>query len=319
MSLWKAYQKVKAAVDTAYGETHDLGTVRVSGGAITATDSKLLARAPIDLDDEFAVSAPALEKCFKRFENPKVTVGDQFLTVSEKRRRARIQLLDPREVVGMEFQESLLRAAPEGIRAACAKLRPYLSDDMARPSLCGVHFEDGRAFATDGRIIAETRTDTFGIPVTFPAWLVDYIIRREETIVSAYANEAQIGFRFCDGSHVVSCRFAQDMDAVRVSRIVEQSYEKPDVVITPDMREAILDAIEFAEDQIIIGPGAVKTEKGVTQFSTDVESAVTLDTVWSPKVVAAMMKHATHFDARKWPEPCSWRGENIRGLIIGRR
>jgi len=319
MSLWDAYKKVKAAVDSAYGETHDLGTVRVADGFITANDSRMLACAPIDIEANFAVSAAALEKCFKRFEAPKISIAETMLTVSEGRTRARIMLLDPRRDDAFKLDSEALTPAPDGVVSALATLRPFMCDDLARQSLCGIHFEDGRASATNGMVIAQVDTPSFSAGVTLPEWLVQYLLRRDDAITDAYVTENQIGFRFDDGSYVVSQRFASDMQVGQINRVVEQKFVEPETEISGDLRQALKDAIDFADDAVLITPDAVKTERGVTQFSTDVETVATEETTWSPKLVAAMLTAATHFDPRVWPEPCSWRGATARGLIVGRK
>ena len=90
--------------------------------------------------------------------------------------------------------------------------------------------------------------------------------------------------------------------------------------ISQDWRSGFADVCKIAETEVLFTPETLSGGRTSADIEVDVVTPIASPTYWHPKFVDLVVKTATHWDLSNAPSPCLWwSGEDMRGLIVGRK
>jgi len=319
-SFLEAYGKVKAAV--AANEESHLSHICVREGMMFATNSRMTAAAEVDFDGSFMVPAKEFYQAITVLgeDGCKVKVKDESkLVVYKSRRRVTIATLDQKDFA-YNLPEGELLAIPRGFVDALRSVYKFMSDDRTKAWANAVRVKGNSVYATNNITLACSSFDEWGsdVDITIPDWVIEYIVTRQAELQYMSFMPNSVSFNWSDNSWVRSARLSQEMPEVVLDLIAK--IEEPEFELSQDWLDAFRTVTQMSGDVLHICPDKIRAGKGHASIEAEVASPVDLEeTMWHPKYLELVVAQATHFDPGAWPKPCSWKGDNCRGLIVGRR
>lgn len=318
-SFLKAYVKVKSAV--APNDDTYLSHICVRDGMMFATDSRMTAAAEVEFDGTFLAPAQEFYKAMTILgeTDSKLTIKDQdSIVISKSRRRVTISTLDPED-----FQYNLpdgdVIMIPDGFVEALKKVAPFMSDDRTKAWANSVRVKGNNVYATNNITLASSTFSNWDrdVDITLPDWVVKYIISRDVKLLAMSYKENSVSFNWEDNSWVRSLRLTEEMPDVVLALM--DKIGDVEFAITPEWKDAFTTVAMMSDDIVRICDDRIKAGKGKALIECEVSSPVAEETLWHPRYMELVVNACTHFDPGDWPKPCSWKGENIKGLIVGRR
>ena len=317
-SFLDAYLKVKAAV--APNESSHLSHICVKSGMMFATNSRMTAAAEVDFKDTFMVPATEFFKAVTILgeEGLKLVVKEGKIVVSKSRRRVTIQTLNPDDFTYHLPDGDPLQVPVDFVKALKAVYK-FMSDDRTKAWANAVRVKNGRVYATNNITVAQSDCGEWAqdVDITLPNWVVEYVVSRDVELQYMSFTDTSVSFNWADNSWVRSSRLSQEMPDMVVE--LTDRIEEVDFELSPEWKKAFDTVIQLADDMMHICPDKIKAGKGHSLVEAEVESPVEEETMWHPKYLQIVLQHATHFDPSKWPAPCSWKGPESKGLVIGRK
>lgn len=316
--MLKALKFVQGAV--AKRDYHPALThFRIANGRVLGFNGLLALSSPIDLD---LSATPKAAPFVKAIECCKETVaihltGAGKLAVKSGGFRAYIECLpedDSFPGVGPEGEE--IPVAGELLNAL-RTLEPFIGIDASRPWATGVLFKGGSAFATNNIIVAEYWLGyDFPTPVNVPAAAVKELIRIGKEPEKLTVGKNSMTFHFAGGQWLRTQLYSTDWPDL--SRILDRPANlKP----FPDgLFEAIETISAFVGDD-----GRIFFRGDHITTSPEPGAGAAVEVPGLPNTGAfhytqlALLQIADQIDFSDYPNPCSFRGKNMRGVILGMR
>lgn len=292
---------------------------RISGGRVMGFNGVIALSSPIDLDLEATPKADPFVKAIERCE----TTTAIHMTAAGKLSLRSGKFKAYIDCVSEEESEVLDAIRPEGVGAevpgviveGLRTLEPYIGIDASRPWATGILLRERSAYATNNIILAEYWLGQEVPEMNLPSAAVRELLRIKEEPSAVTLGENSVTFHF-------------EGDRWMRSQLLDTSW--PDVgpvlslpgdptPIPPGLFDAVETIKPFVEDEgrIYFRDGAVSTsrEEGAGA-SLEVEGvpdhgAFHFEHLLSLRDVA----HTISFDNH--PQPCPFKGENIRGVILG--
>jgi hypothetical protein len=316
MSILAQFKKVKAAIDA--NDFTALSYVTIKDGWMKATDSRMTIAVQVDLDLDVMIPGAEFEKALTVLgADCKIEQKEQSIVVKVGRRRITINTLLPEDRTDFEpigEMHSVSADFMQGLRA-CA---PFMSDDYSKMYACTVHVKEGALFATNNVSIVEYKVKACpDIDAGLPEWLVKYMLSRNEKVRMISATSQAICVWFEDLSWIRSSRVSNEMPDM-VFKIIDNN-PAADIEVTKEWRDSFDTVSKMSNEVVTIGAERMEAGVGQAVLIDEVNTAVEDDTHWNPKFMAPVVKLATHIDLSPYPGACPWRGEGVRGLVIGRR
>lgn len=218
-----------------------------------------------------------------------------------------------------------LTPIPDGFIDGLESLLPFVSENATKPWATCVGVIGEYLYASNNiavaRVFCPTRLDVEEF--LLPRWVVEFIVKRAEGLAAWLADENRVTFLWEDGSWM---RSQLVMDRYPpVQSILDKYFQGDiDVEITDAWRRVILRIAKIADDPVIRlradecagSTGevlAVEDEAGAP-----VPTGLT-ETVWDLRYLVPVLEAATHWNPRVYPSPAPWYGDNIEGILAGRR
>lgn len=224
-------------------------------------------------------------------------------------------------------EEAFPDVVPEGqwhsleevsIIPALKKLLDYTGEDASRKWSMGILLRGSKAFATNNIVLVEYDLEkTFPVDINIPKTAVAELVRIGKPPVGMMVSEGSVTFMY-DKAHWVKTQLYDlgwpDLDKVlsRPSEMVEIKDEWYDAVeaVSPFVDE--LSRVYFKEGVITT---AVEDAAG---GSVDMED-FPYEGIYNHKFFLSLRGLVTHIDLHAYPAPCLFRGENVRGALMGMR
>lgn len=311
MSYATQFQKVKRVLSSI--ATGDLNRVLVQGGRIYATDDRMVVSTEFDTDLEFFVDGATFGAALQA-RNVVLSMDDQTLVVRSDKDTNR---LASSELKTFQRPTGKWRDVPPIMLTAFKTLSPFQGEDRTREWSCAVTMRDGLTFATNNRIFGVWEGGAEDISVSFPNWLVDYVLGLEADLTGFIVEDLWIGFRFSDGTDVRSARLGRDMldEAVEMGKAIEPTGA--------ELPKGWSAAVQYVSelpgcDTLTIGPDRMYAETENGSRERKIESPTTKETMWDPAWINRVASAATHIDLEAWPNPSTWNGPRVKGLLLGK-
>lgn len=330
-SLNTGIQRVKKALATSSAiqwMTHYL----VKDGYVYATDSRLMARAPVNVPFTLMAPAKELERAIRE-DSTFVLDNERALLIKTGRTKIKMAvILDDAEypaVSGFPGPQEGLAVDAEFIRVLLKAMK-YVSKDASPNHVwaMGASVEGDKITATNFRIGAQfTLPAAAPMSMLFPQWLLEFLStcatmpNRIAAPTVANGTTPFIYLLWDDGTSVRGQTLASEFSPQINSMIAEMP--SPDWEVTADWRAAFSEIVSVVQGEMTIGPSKIIVEgPNSTTAEIEIETPVTADRKWTTDELSQMLAEATHinfeYDTRRSRESASWRGLTGKGLLAGR-
>lgn len=312
LSALKFVQGAVAKKDYQPALTH----FRIRDGRVMGYNGTIALSSPIDLDLSATPQAipfvKAIERCQKTTAIHMTPAGK--LHLKSGKFKVTIECIEDSEVLDA--------IVPEGEHIDCAEflhalniLRPYVAIDASRPWATGILLRGPSAFATNNIVLAEYWIGKVMPEVNLPTAAVNELIRINEEPSSVMIGERSMTFFFSGD------RWLRTQLLVTTWPDVSQILDRDgDFQPFPD---GLFDAVEtltpFVEET-----GRLHFRSGMVATSIDEGQGASVEVDGLPERGAFHYKHllslqgvATKIDFTQHPKPCPFRGDKLRGVILG--
>lgn len=324
MSLLKKLRWLNAAISSK-GVVEAMTHYRVAEGEIWATDGRITAGTPCDIDGAYLVPGSEFEKVLSRMtEEMEIQQGDSSITLKSGRFRGTIATL-PLDLWGWPGCPDV-RWEPMDTETLdiIDALRPFMSDNATRPWAAAIGLQGGWAFATNNVAVAGVALPSPPAkPASLPLWAVDFVLPRRAGIEGWFVGDDYVGFLWEDGSWMRSQVYTVQFPDLLFELVEHSASEECAEVITAEWFDAYNRVADFVEHDGPIRMGDVEMVAGYKNATIAEEMPTAVPsgrdaTLWTAKYLTPVLDHATEWDPTRYPEPCPWRGPLLHGYVLGR-
>lgn len=305
-----------------------LNSYYIANGHIHASDGRMVVGTPFPFDLP-PVMVPAKE--FERVLTNKPDGSYEWLMEPDRlvlkrgRFRGRIKTIPTDQwIYPTELPEGM-QEIPEALVDSLRALLPFCSENATKPWATCIGIIGPYLYASNNIVVARTRCTT-GLEVPeylMPRWVAEFVIKREDGLAWWLCDQDRIYFAWEDGSWMRS----QLIDATfpPVQKVLDQHFKGDvDVEITPEWRKTILRVGKTTDDPVIrLSENEVRGALGEVLAVEDEAGTPCpegyLETIWDLRFLEDVIKAATHWNPRTYPNPAPWRGDYIEGVIAARR
>ena len=291
----------------------------ISGGQVRAYNGQLAISCPIDLDMECSpAAAPLVTAIGHCQEVTALSLSDNGrLRVQSGRFRALIECIEGEMPHQLPSGERIDIDGEELLRAF-RKLQPFIGNDASRPWVNGILLQGQSAFATNNVCLVEYWV---GAHSPFTANIPMVAVKEVERVgippSAVQIDEHSITFLYDDGRWIRSSLYSTEWPDIR--RILDVSGAR--LLPFPEGFFEGLDALRAflgREDVVYFRGGAMYSEK-----ADDVGAAYQLeglpDGCYRSAPLRALQGAASSIDLCRYPSPCPFQGDRLRGVILGLR
>ena len=334
MNIFDGIEKVKSALSTR-DQIAELSHFHLKDGEVLATDGAMTASCPIDESLEHVVPAEEILKAMEILGRDAIyTWSDDTLVIKKGRRKITIRLLQSDQV---DFIQSVTTKipVPEDFIARLKLIVPFISEDASRPwaLTAWLHtLANGKPVwtATNNICVCEVDatkedpTSLRNIDCQIPNFAIDYVVKRNKGLTHIGVAENRVTFFFDDGSKMTSQLFVVKMPE-QVSRILDQQgdMQQDAFPLSGEWMDAYMSVTELKPDIIMLSGEKMTATKRQATMEAELGTCVPRDqkqssSVWSPKFLTPVIQAATHIDFANYPGAASFRGDGLRGVIVGK-
>lgn len=304
--------------DTNLIMTHYL----IKDNEIRATDGRILASYPCEIDGEFLVPGEELQTILHRLPaEPKIKQVDGRVNLSCGRFRGSIQTLDLRDNL-WRFPEDHTpdwQPFPAIMLAIWRDLRPFISANAIHRWACGLSLTDGWALASSNVVLAGAECDIH-VSAIIPSWVIDFVMARKDRLTQWAITDHYMAFRWSNGAWMRST-LIDDQFPEAAAKLIKQKI-KPTQKIDRAYREAVQRIASLSKESVSIYHDRVIGRTDYSEISEALTSEIPADndcSRWGSEFVDQMMTVATAWSPSQWPKPTPFIGERVVGFIAGRR
>lgn len=225
--------------------------------------------------------------------------------------------------------EETVHVLPEGERVdfagsvlldALKVLEPFVGDDASRPWSNGVLFRGQSAFATNNVTLVEFWIGTdFPIMVNVPHAAIKEMLRIDEAPTHAQLGTNNITFHYTGDRWIRSQLFATEWPDIE--RILNE--ESNPVDIDPRLFVGLQKIAKRSDamSRVFIKDGIISTVPfdGGDEGAQYAVPGLQCEGVYAIPMLQLLEKIAKKVDFTKYPKPCIFFGDKLRGAIIGMR
>jgi hypothetical protein len=220
-----------------------------------------------------------------------------------------------------------LTPIPDDFIQCIEALLPFVSENATKPWAMCIGIQGDYMYASNNIAVARCHcpTGTGLNEFLLPRWVLEFLVKRQEGL-AAWAVEEEVGrltFLWEDGSWMRSSNIVEKFPPAQA--ILDRYMTGDiDVEITDDWRKIVRRIAKIADDPVIrlrVDECAGSTGEVLAiedEAGTPCPEGL-LETVWDLRYLEAVIKAATHWNPRTYPNPAPWRGDFIEGIIAGRR
>jgi hypothetical protein len=295
----------------------------VKNKMMLATNGRMVAGFPCDVDGEFLVPGEELTKILKRLPNePTFKVNGDRLTMRSGRFSGTLHLLPAEEWRFPVLEEVVWQPFPPTLLPIFKDLRPFISESAVHRWSLGIAIDDGWCFGTNNFALAGAPFPPGGgVKALIPTWVVDFILGRTEGLVQWAMSPQFMAFKWSNGAWMRSTLI--DAEFPERARAMIQAAPIGTQMVTPEYRHALTRIAELSDTDsgIHIYADRVegKTARSVVSETMDSEIPVNSPfSIWGVKYIVPVIAAANNWSPSLWPAAVPFTGARIRGYIMGR-
>jgi len=315
--MLKTLQFVKGAVarkDFVPALTH----FRIESGFIKGFNGSIALCAPIDLDLEVS---PLALPFIKAIQASKETVAMHVtptgrLSIKSGKFKSFVECTT--EVYPEVKPSGEMIELKEDFLDVIKMLNPFIAEDASRPWARGILFCNRSAFATNNLVLVEYWLGyNFPEPVNIPKEAVKELLRIKEAPTHMQLSSKSVTFHFEGGRWLRSNLFSLGWPDVTPVLDVESNPQP----LPENFFEVIEELVPFVgESNALHLAGDRITTDLNDEVGTSIEmSGLPEEACFNGKSMASLSGIAEKMDLTLYPRPLTFVGDNIRGVLLGRR
>lgn len=289
-----------------------------------AFDGLIATSCPIDIDMHVKPHARDLMLAIKTIEDleteMKMTVTPAGkLSIKAGKFKVFVSCLPDKELMTFPEPEGEFVETGKGLMEAIRLAAPFMSTDASRPWAMGMLITKKSVMATNNVVVIEKwHGSNFPREVILPAPAVAEILSIRETPIGMQVSENSATFHY-EGDRWLRTQLVEG--AWPTERVQERLGQPSNCVPVPEgLFEAIERIKKFADAEkpyVFLGPDKISTapegENGA-EFEIETGEGTQIFTI---SFLLLLNGVATKIDLTQWPNPCSFYGDKLRGVIIG--
>lgn len=216
-------------------------------------------------------------------------------------------------------------AIPGELLPVLEVLRPFISEDASRPWSRGILLRANSAWATNNVVVVQ-RWMGYGFPVdvNLSAATVDELLRIGEEPIAAQLEiseaddtSSSITFHFKDHRWLKSDLLSTAWPA-SVGPLLDGPAEME--ALPDELWDALkmIKSFTDASGAVFLSPGAISTCQNMEDGTVIEVRGLTHKGIFGWKYLSQLEKVVEAIDLTAWPRPCLFKGDKLRGAIIGR-
>lgn len=295
---------------------------RVKDKIMMATNGRLVASHPTNIEGEFLVPGKELEAIYNRLaDEPTVKMDNGKVQLRSGRFSGSLETLPSDEWNEPVVPEIKWKPFPRDLLPIFHDLRGFVSENAIHRWSLGVALENGWCYASNNIVLAGAPCPSVtGIELIIPVWVVDFLLGRQPGLSHWAWNDHFLAFKWGSGASVRSS-LIDDKFPGKAGDMIRNTPEVMSQRVTVPYKTAVSRIAELSEDIVAIYADKVegRSERSVvTEGLTSVVPAGGERSLWSAEHLLSIMAVATAWSPSLWPQPVPFRGERIRGYIAGR-
>lgn len=287
--------------------------VTAEGDYLYASNGNVSMRIPYN-GAPFSVVGADIDKATSILDDYELAVNDASVVIKRGRSRITIAQCEERATRCDDSGEHF--ALPPDFTDVLRAVAPFISTDQTKRWACAVQLRNGYAYATNNVCLVRANCAT-GVNVSLPDHLVKILLTRQQPVCMA-VSQSNIAFIWDD--RVIVSTTANSLAFPDGAVKMIDSAPLANVEITDEWRAAFELAATLASDELFIENDGIRVNRNSSKLQSDVQlMPLSTTTAWNPNFLAPAIGVATHFDPSPYPSPAPFRGDRVKGLIMGRR
>lgn len=289
----------------------------INDGRVTGCNGVMSLSAPVDLDVDVAPNAvqfvKAIDACSDTISM--VLNAKGRLIVSSGSFKTFVDCIDSDKIPRFAISGAVTELT-EPILPALKTLEPFVSQDANKPWACGILFKEGSAYATNNIAILQYWLGyAFPKTISVPYVAIKELLRIDVEPVSFQMDDKQVTFHYEDGKRLTTILQLQKWPDI-ASILNRQDFAE---AINPEFFKEIEKLKPFVgfNKQVFFTPGAISTT-GDSETGTQITSAFApAEGCYNIDQLLLLKEVANRFDFASYPNPCSFYGDRLRGMLVG--
>lgn len=289
---------------------------RIVDGRVTAYNGVLALCAPVDLDLDVSPQAGKFHKALEACEGT-VTLYETpagRLAVCSEDFKVFVDCTTD-DFPDIEPQGEEVAVGGE-LLPALKSIARFISDDASRPWSRGVLLVGGSAYATNNIILVERWLGfTMPRPINLPVQCVDELLRIGEEPTHYQVSDTSITFHY-EGDRWLRSQLL-DLSWPNVQVIVDCEHSAQPI---SDDLFAVCDKLKpftNKQGQLFFSEHCVATEKVSDTGAYQTIDCAEANGIYNVNQFLRLRGIVTDFDWSRYPKPCAFFGDQLRGVIIG--
>lgn len=297
----------------------------VKDSFVYAQDGRITAAAPLSEDlGYFLVPAQELERTLLTFESAgakKITIKatDKNLMLSTEKHKSRIKIADPALFKIRSETAGHKHTVTQAFKSALRIVHPFLSKNATQLWAMGAYIQGDKIYATNNVCLISADIEPFGFSGMLPLWAIDFILMRNENLVSLQGDENSLRVEWEDGSWMRSQLIQGEFPEQGITML--NTLTDANNVLTDEWKRAFRECASFCEEEIVLYADKIIGKRDTVEFESLAVTPVTDEqqlSAWHPKFLSSVVDIAEKFDPQNYPRPCTFSGKGFRGIIVGR-
>ena len=293
---------------------------RVKDRTMTATNGRIVAGYPCDIDGEFLVPGEELAAILKRLpDEPKIKLENDCLVLRSGRFSGSLQMLPQEDWRFPELEDVTWKPFPQDLIPILKDLRPFISENAVHRWSLGVAIDNGWCYASNNIVLAGAPFTFVSPQVLIPLWVIEFVLSRAQGLAQWAITGNHMAFKWANGAWMRST-LIDDKFPARAGDMIRET-PRCSQPITPDYRKAVTRVAELSDETVYVYADRTEGRTARSLCSEALVSEIPTRSpfsLWSSKHVSSIMGVATSWSPSQWPSPVPFHGDRIRGYIAGR-
>lgn len=296
-----------------------LNHFRIEGGRVKGQNGMIALSGPIDLDLSITPKAveftKAIQACNDTISLHLTPAGR--LSIKSGRFKAFVDCLsEPFPAVEPEGAEIKLDGT---FLEVVKQLAPFIAEDASRPWARGILFRGASAFATNNVVLVERWLGyNFPVAINVPKQAVSELLRINEEPERLQVTESSVTFHFSNARWLRTQTYG--LEWPDVSRVLNQPGTP--MPFPKTLFSAIETLVPFVGEQskiFFMPDGSITTSESEGQGASVALDPFGALGTYNIHQVMLLQGVATKIDLTRYPAPCIFYGDRIRGALVGMR
>lgn len=290
---------------------------RIENNSVRSYNGTIALCTPIALDLDCTPKAEPLIKAIQHCEDTvslSITAGGR-LSIKSGAFKALIECVEE-ETPHVQPEGELFDINGEALLSALKVLTPFIGNDASRPWSNGVLLLNQSAFATNNVMLVEHWIETqFPICCTIPRAAVKEMVRINEAPLKAQICENSITFHYAENRWLRSQLLSTAWPDLYKVMADEGKQTPVDQTLFPALEK--LKPFVDKLGRVFVKAGVVSTHENSAEGACFELPSFQTESVFNIEMLEKLKGVALTIDFNLYPKACIFKGEKLRGAIIG--